>query len=50
MIKNIWDKIKLAFERKPIGDVHIPKHEVVIETPTEPVVKVKRQYVRKTKV
>ena len=50
MIKSIWEKIKLAFERKPTGEVLIPKHQVLIETPTEPVVKVKRKYVRKSKV
>ena len=50
MIKSIWEKIKLAFERKPIGEVLIPKHQVLIETPIEPVVKVKRKYVRKSKV
>ena len=22
MIKSIWEKIKLAFERKPAGDIH----------------------------
>lgn len=30
MIKNIWEKIKLSFERKPIGDVIIPTPKTVL--------------------
>jgi hypothetical protein len=26
MIKSIWEKIKLAFERKPAGDVQYPSY------------------------
>jgi hypothetical protein len=50
MIKSIWEKIKLSFERKPAGDVQLPKHEVVIETPPVAEIKIKRKYVRKAKV
>jgi hypothetical protein len=54
MIKSIWDKIKLAFERKPIGEIvkpELPKGSMVtIETPQQTVIKVKRKYVKKTKV
>ena len=54
MISSIWQKIKLAFERKPAGEIlkpELPKGSVVVvETPQQPVIKVKRTYVRKTKV
>jgi hypothetical protein len=29
MIKSIWEKIKLAFERKPVGEVLIPTPKTV---------------------
>ena len=29
MIKSIWEKIKLSFERKPTGDVIIPTPKTV---------------------
>ena len=32
MIKSIWEKIKLAFERKPIGEIY----KVDINVPTLP--------------
>ncbi len=44
MIKSIWEKIKLAFERKPTGEVLIPQKElklphgatVTVVVPTKP--------------
>ena len=30
MIKSIWEKIKLSFERKPAGDVIIPAQKTVL--------------------
>jgi len=45
MIKSIWEKIKLAFERKPAGEIY----KVNIEVPTLPTIVVKPKSVRKPK-
>ena len=56
MIKSIWEKIKLAFNREPTGVIlkpfsDLPRGTIVtVEAPSKPVVKVKRTYVRKSKV
>ena len=42
MIKNIWDKIKLAFERKPAGEILIPVAEPIAPIAPDNIVKPKR--------
>jgi len=49
MIKNIWDKIKLSFERKPIGEILKTEQVVTIEPTNEVVVKVRKPRVKKEK-
>ena len=47
MIKSIWEKIKLKFERKPAGEVLKP--EQVVEPTKEIVVKVRKPRIKKEK-
>lgn len=47
MIKSIWQKIKLAFERKPVGEVLKTEQVVSIEPVREVVVKVRKPRTKK---
>lgn len=42
MISSIWNKIKLAFERKPAGEVLKTEQVVTVEPLREVVVKVRK--------
>lgn len=41
-MKNIWDKIKLAFGRKPQGDIVLPPKDLPVQTTITVEVKPKR--------
>lgn len=49
MIKSIWEKIKLAFERKPTGEILKTEQVVTVEPVREVVVKVRKPRVKKEK-
>jgi hypothetical protein len=49
MIKSIWEKIKLSFERKPAGEILKTEQVVTVEPTKEVVVKVRKPRVKKEK-
>lgn len=49
MIKSIWEKIKLSFERKPTGEILKTEQVVTVEPTKEVVVKVRKPRVKKEK-
>ena len=49
MIKRIWEHIKLAFERKPIGEILKTEQVVTVEPTREVVVKVRKPRAKKEK-
>jgi hypothetical protein len=46
-MKSIWEKIKLAFGRKPIGDILLPPKELNAKVNVEVIVPQKPKRVRK---
>ena len=49
MIRSIWQKIKLAFGRKPVGEVLKTEQIVTVEPVREVVVKVRKPRAKKEK-
>ena len=49
MIKSIWEKIKLSFERKPTGEILKTEQVVTVEPTKEVVVKVRKPRAKKEK-
>ena len=47
MIKSIWEKIKLQFERKPTGEILKTEQVVTVEPTKEVVVKVRKPRTKK---
>lgn len=46
-MKSIWEKIKLAFDRKPAGDILIPDVPSGVQIIVTPPQKPKRQRIKK---